>query len=148
LVFSLPALAVEPGQPLFVSVNDAALRDQPKDKARKLTTLRAGEQVTWNGVSDVDRRFQRVTTAQGKPGFLLTSELTPNRPQLELDLTGKPMPGLATSGFTKCDMGGSASAPASPQAEAARAQLEEVEALNRAAATPEALAKKRQDLSR
>lgn len=148
LLLSLPALAVDRAQALFVSVKEATLREQPKDKGRKVATVRAGEQVTWNGASDVDRRFQRVTTTHGKTGFLLTTELTLSRPQLELDVTGKPMVGLATSSSTKCDLGGSASAPASPQAEAARAQLDEVEALNRAAATPEALAAKQQELNR
>jgi uncharacterized protein YgiM (DUF1202 family) len=150
LVLSLPALAVQKGGSLYVSAKEVTLRAKPKDNAAKVATLRAGTEVKWNGGAERDRRFHSVTTADGKTGFLLLTELSPNKPQLELDVSGKPVgPGVpfAQQGFTKCDMGAAVRvAPASAQEAEAEAQLQEAEAINREAATPEALKKKQQEL--
>lgn len=149
LLLSAPAFAIKVGDSMYVSLKEATVRAQPKDKGAKVVTVRAGDRVRWLGVSDKDRRFQSVETAEGKRGFLLTSELTPNQPQLEVDLTGKLVaPGVPLQGVTKCDMGSVRAAPASAQDAEQQAQLAEAEAINRAAATPEALAKKQQELSR
>lgn len=146
---SAPALAIKKGDALYVSAKEVTLRAQPKDKAAKVEKLRAGDEVTWQGASDKDARFQSVTTAQGKKGFLLTTELTPNRPQRELTVSGQfiSADAFAASGaaVTKCTYG---PPPPTSQHPEVDAQLAAAEAINRAAATPEALAKKQQELNR
>lgn len=145
VLLAFPALAIEKGGPLWVSVKEAPLRSQPKEGAKKLATLRAGTQVVWEGPDTKDRQFQRVT-AGGKSGWVLVSELSPSKPQPEIGVGGKQVVPFAAQGYVKCDMGSTARMVDPRHADTQRA-LESIEALNAKAATPEAIEKKRRELS-
>jgi hypothetical protein len=156
LVFILFAatstLAIAPGGKLYVSAKDTALLKEPKEKAAKLATLAAGIEVTWLGASDKDPAFHQVD-AGGKKGFVHRSSLTPNKPQSEFDAaSGKPMSpqAFAASGaaVTKGPYGPPSSAhyKGDPAQSAAAAELIYLDALNKQAATPEALAQKNKEL--
>lgn len=152
LLLSFPALAVAKGGALFIKNKDVVLWKAPKAGAAKVATLRLGTKVVWNGASKKDKQFHSITTADGKTGFVLMSNLSPNEPQQEFDAaSGKPISAeaFANSGYIKCDMGGGlrhlAAAPSKSLADA-QAELDAVTALNEKAGTPEALAKKEHEL--
>lgn len=143
------ALAVSPGGTLYIKSKDAPLLKEPKAKAAKLDTLQPGTAVTWLGVSEKDKQFHQVQ-AGAKKGFVLRSDLTPQKPQAELSgATGQPMSAqaFANSGATKGQpSSGSYAASKGPDVKAAAAELATVEELNEKTATPQAVAEKNKSL--
>lgn len=145
------ALAVVPGGRLYVRSADTALLKEPKVKAATVIKLQPGDEVTWMGVSDKDKEFHAVER-NGKKGFVHRSNLSPNQPQNELDAsTNKPMShqAFAASGAATKDgdMGrGQRSWEGDPKLLQAAAELLYLEELNKAKATPAAVAAKNKEL--
>ena len=85
------AWAVAKGGVLYIKSKDCTVLKEPKLGAAWPNKLQPGTEVIWNGPSDKDKQFHEISL-QGKKGFVLMSNLTPNKPQLEIDTsTGKPM---------------------------------------------------------
>ena len=144
------AHAVAVGGKLYVKSKDTPLLKEPKASSAKITTLQPGAEVTWKGASAKDKQFQEVEAA-GKKGFVLTSNLTPNQTEREVDgSTNKPTsaPPFASSGAaTKGPFGPSrAQYQGSTASQEAAAELIYVEELNKAKATPQALEAKNKAL--
>lgn len=145
------ALAVAPGGRLYIKSVDTVLHKDPKPKAAALLKLQPGDEVTWLGASGKDREFHAVE-CRGKKGFVHRANLSPNRPQRELDsATGKPMSqqSFAASGAATKDgeMGrGQRSWEGDPASLQAAAELLYLEELNKVKATPAAVAAKNKAL--
>lgn len=137
------AWAVLPGAPLYVASPEVVVRETPSPKSKVVLTLKRGDQVKWLGVSDKDKAFHLVER-DGKKGYLHLGDLTPAKPQQEVSTppTDQPVPFAQSGAATK-------SPPPAPSEEdaAAMKQLQDLEALNAAAATPAALEKKRRELA-
>jgi hypothetical protein len=142
------ALAIAVGGKLYVKSKDTPLLKDPKASSAKLTTLQPGTEVTWKGASAKDKQFQEVE-ANGKKGFVLTSNLSPQQPQQEFDgSVGKPMSAqaFANSGAATKDGPPRTQYQGSSAAQEAAAELIYVEELNKAKATPQALEAKNKAL--
>lgn len=143
------AFAIPVGSTLYIKTKDTPLLKEAKPTAVAIVKLQPGTAVVWLGVSAKDNVFHQVEVG-GKKGFVLRSNLSPNEPQAELvdSGSGKPMSAqaFASSGAT---IKGPFPTPrrydGTAEAEAA-AELIYVEELNKAKATPEALAKKDKEL--
>lgn len=139
LLGATSALAIGPGDPLWLA-RDAPLRKEAKPKSTALVTLKAGAEVRWLGVDAKDQRFHRVSTADQKTGFVLLTELAPAKPQAELDGSGKSIDPRAFSA-------GTVTKGTPPMNAERQPELDALTELNAKAATPEALEKKRQELT-
>lgn len=139
------AWAVGPGATLYVASPEVTLRETPSLKGKSVRTLKRGEEVKWLGVSEKDKSFHQVECG-GKKGFVHLTELSPSKPQQEVTSapSNEPVPFAQSGAGTKSPTIPPARTP--EETEAMRA-LEQLEALNAQAATPEALAKKRRELS-
>lgn len=85
------AWAVKPGENLYIKTKDAKLLEKADAKAKVLGTLKPGEEVKWNGSDAKNKLFHNIE-ANGKKGFTLQQNLSPNKPQLELASDdGKPV---------------------------------------------------------
>ncbi|PZR09309.1 MAG: hypothetical protein DI536_22265 [Archangium gephyra] len=141
------AFAVKVGDNLFVKSKDTKVLKDPKATAAAVVTAQPGDEVKWEGPSDKDKQFHKVTF-KGKTGFVLMSNLSPNKPQGEVDAsTGKPMSaqafassGAATKALTPAGVK-YAKGSGVKESEAA-AQIIYVEEFNKAKATPTAVAAK------
>jgi hypothetical protein len=142
------AFAIPVGSELYIKTKDTPLLKDAKPQAPALVKLQPGTAVIWLGVSEKDKAFHQVEVG-GKKGFVLRSNLSPNKPQQELDSgSGKPMSvqAFASSGAaTKSPPPTTRNYNGPAEAEAA-AELIYVEELNKAKATPEALTKKDKEL--
>lgn len=149
LCVSTGALAIAKGGTLYVRAKDASLMKEPKAKSATVLKLAQWTEVVWNGPSEKDKQWHAVMVA-GKKGFVRITELSPNKPQLEVDSsTGKPMstPAFAASGAaTKDGDMGRGTVQRSASDSATEAELIYVEELNKAKATPEALSAKEKEL--
>jgi|GEM_PF-4580272 hypothetical protein len=147
-LWSLPALALPRGGTLYVAAPSVKLLKEPKATSKPASPreLPRGTEVTWLGASAKDPHFQEVEVA-GQKGFLETQHLTLSKPVVEVDVSGRPMSAeaFASSGarVVDADMGRGTFTPTDEQADA---DLAAVEALNRATATPQAVAAKRKSL--
>jgi hypothetical protein len=139
------AWALGPGSTLYVASPEVTVRDAPSLKGKSVLTLKRGEEVKWLGVSPKDKSFHQIESA-GKKGFVHLADLSPAKPQQEVTSapSTEPVPFAQSGAATKTPAIPSATRP--EDAEAMRA-IEQLEALNAAAATPEALAKKRREIS-
>ena len=145
------AWAVAKGGTLYIKSKDTKVLKDPKAGAAAVTTLQPGAEVTWNGPSDKDKQFHAVDAA-GKKGFVLMSNLSPNKIAAEIDSsTGKPMStqafassGAATKALTPAGVK-YAEASGVEQKEAA-AEIIYVEQHNIAKGTPAAVADKAKEL--
>lgn len=140
------ALAVSPGDKLYIRSKDTQVLKEPRTGAPAVATLQQGTEVIWAGVSEKDNQWHQVNFA-GKKGFLQRSQLSPNRPQLELDsVNSRPMsgPAFANSGAVNKD----APPPYAqdPAQREAAAELIYVEQLNQTKATPAAIVAKNREL--
>lgn len=138
------ALAIAKGGKLYISAKDTVLLKQPNAKAAKVARLALGSEVTWLGPSDKDKSFHEVE-ADGKKGFVHSSSLTPNKPQLEVDATSGELQTFANSGAATRDHPVS-QRYADPASNTAAAELIYLEELNKTKATPEAVAQKNKEL--
>ena len=143
--------AITKGATLYIKSKDTKVLKDPKAGAATVTTLQPGAEVVWNGASEKDKQFHEINAA-GKKGFVLMSNLSPNKPKAEIDSsTGQPMSsqafassGAATKALTPAGVK-YAEASGVSQKEAA-AEIIYVEQLNIAKATPVAVAAKAKDL--
>ncbi len=141
------AFAVKVGDNLFVKSKDTKVLKDPKATAAAVVTAQPGDEVKWEGPSDKDKQFHKVTF-KGKTGFVLMSNLSPSKPQGEIDASsGKPMSaqafassGAATKALTPAAINYSKTKPADTQKVAAEVIYAEVHNKNKG--TPEAIAAK------
>ena len=86
------AYAVKPGGTLYIKSKDAKVLDKADFKAKAVSTLQPGAEVTWEGAAEGNKMFHKVK-AGGVEGFTLQQNLTPNKPQMEALLKddGKPI---------------------------------------------------------
>jgi len=98
-LLAAPALAVKPGDTLYIRSKDSSLLKTPSASGSVVTKLQPGTEVTWNGVDAKDKSFHKVK-AGAKEGFVLQANLSPAKPITELASDGKPttMSSLASSG--------------------------------------------------
>jgi hypothetical protein len=144
------AVAVKPGDTLFIKTKEVALHKQPTARSASLLKLALGTEVTWLGPSEKDKLWHLVEV-NGKQGFVQRADLSPNRAQAELDSsTLKPMSAqaFASSGAARSDTFGNAPWKHSfdPKQQEAAAELISLEELNKAKATPAAVEKKNKEL--
>lgn len=142
------AFAVKVGDDLFIKSKDTkVLKDAKAGAAAVGAPLQPGTKVKWLGPNEKDKQFHQIE-ANGKKGFVLMSNLSPNAPQQEVDAsTGKPMSaqafassGAATKALTPAGVK-YAKGSGVKESEAA-AQIIYVEQLNIAKGTPTAVAAK------
>ena len=153
LCASTHALAIAKGGTLFIKSKDVSLQKDPSSKAKSVMKLQPGTQVIWNGPSSKDKTWHEVVVA-GKTGFIQQRDLSPNKPQSEVDsASGKPMSAAAFA-----SSGAATSTPYGPgintwykgdrASEEAAAELLYLEELNKAKATPAAVELKNTELHR
>ena len=88
------ALAVKPGETLFVKAKNTKVYDKPTASGKVKATLQPGDEVTWDGADKKDPAFHAVS---GKvKGFAHQSSLSPRKPAGEvLTNDGAPVSGQA-----------------------------------------------------
>ncbi|MGV3621176.1 MAG: hypothetical protein ACO1OB_10185 [Archangium sp.] len=141
------AFAVKVGDNLFIKSKDTKILKDAKAGSATVTSVGVGEEVKWEGPSDKDKQWHKVTF-KGKTGYVLMSNLSPSKPQGEIDAsTGKPMSaqafassGAATKALTPAAINYSKTKPADTQKVATEIIYAEVHNKNKA--TPEAIAAK------
>lgn len=148
------AWAVSKGGTLYVKSKETKLFKDAKVGAA-VATLKVGDAVTWNGPSEKDKQFHEIV-ANGKKGFVLMTNLTPNKPAEEIDAsTGKPMSaqafassGAATKALTPAAIKYAGAKGQGPKISAneAASMVIYAEEHNKAKGTPEAIAAKTKDL--
>lgn len=143
------ALAVRPGDKLFIKTKDAAVMKQPSEKGAPVMKLQPGNEVIWLGASEKDAQWHEIS-ANGKKGFVRRGDLSPHAPAAEIADSGKPIAqAFASSGAaTKGPFGPPARSFSGANEQASAAELIYVEELNRAKATPAAVAAKNKELHR
>jgi len=77
------ALAVKPGEALFVKARNTRLMASASPTADAIAILQPGQQVKWLGADPKNKQWHRVE-ADGKQGLVFQSNLSPKAPQLEL----------------------------------------------------------------
>lgn len=86
------AHAVGVGGTLYIKARDTVILDKPSLKGKTVEKLQTGAQVKWLGAAPSDKQFHQVETANGKKGYTLQQNLSPNKPQLEVATSdGKPI---------------------------------------------------------
>ncbi len=155
LVTASTALAVKPGETLYIKSKDTQVLKDPKAGSKPVTKLQPGDEVIWNGPSDKDKQFHSVEAKGKKKGFVLQANLTPNKPQEEIDqVSGAPMNEKARASMAAATK---ALTPAginyaknkgddAPKALEAAAEVIYTEEHNKVKATPEAIAAKGKEL--
>ena len=144
LLFSTAALGVAKGGKLYIKSKDTALLKAPKPGAVKVATLQPGDEVTWLGPSEKDKTFHLVEV-NGKKGFVLMSNLSPNKPLVGNDGTPMSRDAFLNSGaHVSCP-------PQDPRYQSvadneAAAELIYLEEFNKAKGTPAALRAKDKEL--
>jgi hypothetical protein len=145
------AWAVAKGGTLYIKSKDTKVLKDAKLGAAAVSTLQPGAEVIWNGADKTDKQFHEIAFS-GKKGYVLMSNLSPNKPQLEIDAsTGRPMSaqafassGAATKALTPAGVK-YAEASGVKESEAA-AEIIYVEQQNIAKGTPAAVAAKSKEL--
>ena len=150
LIGASGAWAVAKGGKLYIRSKDTKVLKEPKAAATAVATVQPGKEVTWQGASPVDKQFHEITV-DGKKGYVLMSNLSPNPVAQEIDSsTGKPFPaqsfassGAATRALTPA---GVTYAKDSPSKSDAAAEIIYAEQHNFAKGTPAAIAAKAKEL--
>ena len=113
LVSATSALAVSKGGTLYIKNKGVKLLKDPKATSAAVgKELTVGSTVVWNGPSEKDKTFHEVVTPDGKKGFVLMANLSPNKPADEIaESSGAPMSaqafassGAATKGLTEASL--------------------------------------------
>lgn len=144
------AWAVAKGGKLYIKSKDTKVLKEAKAGATAVVTVQPGKEVTWNGASDTDKAFHAIAV-DGKKGFVLMTNLTPNQVAPEIDATtGKPMSaqafassGAATKALTPA---GVTYAKGDVSKTEAAAEIIYAEQHNFAKGTPAAIAAKTKEL--
>lgn len=89
-VIGAPAMAVKPGEMLYIRSKDTALVKKADPKAPVVTKLQPGTEVVWQGADEKNKSFHKVK-AGAKEGYVLQVNLTPRKPQDEVSSDGKPI---------------------------------------------------------
>ncbi len=77
------ALAVKPGEALYVKARNTRVMASASPTADLLSLLQPGQQVTWRGADPKNKQWHRVEV-DGKQGVVFQSNLSTQPPQLEL----------------------------------------------------------------
>ena len=87
------------GDTVYIQSKDTALLKTASATASTLTKLQPGTEVVWQGTDATNKQFHKVK-AGAKEGFVLQSNIKPNKPLVEVASDGKPttMSALASSG--------------------------------------------------
>lgn len=152
LISASGAWAVAKGGTLYIKSKDTKVLKDPKADSKPVVTLQPGAEVVWNGASEKDKTFHEVSSG-GKKGFVLMSNLTPNKVATEIDTsTGKPMSaqafassGAATKALTPAGVTYAKDGDNVSMSDAA-AEIIYVEQHNIAKGTPAAIAAKAKEL--
>lgn len=92
LLIGSQAYAVSKGGTLYIKTKDSKLLDKADPKAKVVKQLQPGTEVIWNGADAKNKLFHAIETKDGKKGFTLQQNLTPNQPKMELASDdGKPI---------------------------------------------------------
>jgi plastocyanin len=143
LCASTPALAIAKGATLFINSKDVSLQKGPSASAGSVMKLQPGTEVTWDGPSEKDKTWHQVTV-NGKKGFVQQHDLSPHKPQQQVDASQK-----SESNKTFVSSGAAPRTPYGPGNAAeqeAAAELIYLEELNNAKATPQAIDRKSKEL--
>lgn len=156
LLTAAPAFAIAKGDKLFIKSKGVKLLKDAKPGAASVgAELKVGASVEWQEVGK-DKAFQKVK-ADGKEGYVLTSNLSKNEPAAEVleggksvDAQGFASSGAATKGLTPAGVkyaqeSAKENKSGMPDTEAA-AQVVYVEEHNKNKGTPEAIAAKQKEL--
>ncbi len=151
LIGASGAWAVAKGGTLYIKSKDTKVLKDPKADAKAVVTLQPGAEVIWNGASEKDKTFHEISSG-GKKGFVLMTNLSPNKPAQEIDAsTGKPMSaqafassGAATKALTPAAIKYSETKKGT--AEESAAMVIYVEEHNKTKSGPEAIAMKSKEL--
>jgi hypothetical protein len=96
-----PALAVKPGEPLYVKARNTRLMASASPTADVKAVLQPGQKVTWNGPDPKNKQWHMVEVDK-KTGVVFQSNLSTNPPDLGLVAKDGPsasdMRGIANSG--------------------------------------------------
>ena len=132
-LLSAPALAVKPGEMLYIRAKDTKLLKDAKATSKEVAKLQPGTEVVWNGADKTDKTFHSVK-AGAKSGFVLMVNLTPVKPSTEVSGDGKSIDGhaVASSGAATRALSASAQALAvkKPELAVAGQQVVELELIN------------------
>lgn len=153
LMSASAAWAVKVGDNLFIKAKGVKLLKEPKLGAAPVAgakELAVGSEVVWKGPSDKDKTFHQVEVG-GKAGFVLMSNLSPSKPQAEIDASGKGMDtksfassAAATKGLTNAAL--EYSKEKGPSMKRAAVEVIYAEEHNKNKGTPEAIAAKSKEL--
>lgn len=93
LTLAVPALAVKPGETLYIKSQDCKVNKAASATAAVAGTLKRGSPVKWGGADDKNKQFHKVESTDGKvKGFTLQANLTPHQPANEkLTSDGQPV---------------------------------------------------------
>ncbi len=146
------AWAVKVGDDLYIKAKGVKLLKEPKPTSTAIgKELAVGEVVRWKGASEKDKSFHEIEVS-GKKGFVLMSNLSPSKPQMEIAEAGKgPLDtkafassGAATKGLTNAAL--TYSETKGPDMKKAAVQVIYAEEHNKNKGTPEAIAMKSKEL--
>lgn len=123
LLSATGAWAVAKGGKLYIKSKDTKVFKDAKVGPTAMKDLAVGTEVTWNGASEKDKQFHEILVG-GKKGFVLMTNLTPNKPAEEIDSsTGKPMSaqafassGAATKALTPAGVNYASDSPTKTEA--------------------------------
>ncbi|MBL8911670.1 MAG: hypothetical protein JNM17_13345 [Archangium sp.] len=108
---------VAKGDTLFIKNRVKMSKDPKAGSAGVGAELAVGSEVKWLGPSEKDKTFHEIEVG-GKKGFVLMSNLTPNKPAPEISDKGGPLDtkafassGAATKGLTNAALKYSEGAP-------------------------------------
>lgn len=117
LLSASAAWAVAKGGTLFIKNRVKMSKDPKAGSAAVGTELAVGSEVKWLGPSEKDKTFHEIEIG-GKKGFVLATNLTPNKPAPEISDKGGPLDtkafassGAATKGLTNAALKYSEGAP-------------------------------------
>ncbi len=144
------AWAVAKGGKLYIKSKDTKVLKEAKAGATAVVTVQPGTEVTWNGADAKDKTFHEISV-NGKKGYTLMTNLSPNPVAAEIDSTsGKPMSaqafassGAATKALTPA---GVTYAQGNVSKSDAAAEIIYAEQHNFAKGTPAAVAAKAKEL--
>lgn len=88
LGLSASALAVGVGEKLFIRAKNTKMLKEPTPASPGVAILQPGDQVTWLGKHEKDKKWHKVRTAGGKEGVVFQTNLSTTPPSQELSASG------------------------------------------------------------
>lgn len=90
LALGLPGVApaAKVGDLLYVKAKNTRVMESLASTANAVAILQPGEQVRWEGADPKQKQWHRVTTPDGKKGFVFQTNLSSRPPNMELVTDG------------------------------------------------------------